>query len=539
MKLWMRIALLLPLLFLGLFFFYPLGAIMSRSLRLAGAGWPDVSYLSRLLWFTTWQAGASTLLTLAVGLPGAHVLARYHFRGRSLLRALTTVPFVMPALIVAAAFWSLIGPRGALNLALMQLLRTDTPPIRLQHTIWIVLLAHVFYNYSVVVRVVGSMWEQLDPHLEEAAQVLGASRRRAWLEVTLPQLMPAVVAAALLVFAYCFTSFGVMMILGGPRFATLEVEIYRQAVHMLNLPLAAALSVVQMLFTLALMSAYTAFQRRSSRPLAYRSAAVVQKPPRTLGEQMWIVGNVTLMLVLLAVPLAALVWRSLTIDGKPTLRNYLALTTNPRRSYFFTPPAVAVRNSVLFASTATSLSLTLGLLGAYLVADRQAGGHRLRAWLDPLFLLPLGTSSVTLGFGYLIAFGRPPLNLISSPLLVPVAHALIAFPFVLRAVLPALRSIRPALREAAATLGATPWRVWLEVDLPLLKRALAVGAVYAFTISIGEFGATLLIARAEYATMPVVIYRSLSQPGAANVGQAMAMSTLLMAVCAVAFLIIG
>ncbi len=535
----MRIVLLIPLLFLALFFFYPLGAIISRSQLLSAGGRFDASYLTRLLWFTTWQAGVSTLLTLAVGLPGAHVLARYRFRGRSLLRALTTIPFVMPALIVAAAFLSLIGPRGALNLVLMRLLRLDSPPIRLQHTIWIVLLAHVFYNYSVVIRVVGSLWEQLDPHLEEAAQVLGADRRRTWLEVTLPQLAPAVAAAALLVFAFCFTSFGVMMVLGGPRLATLEVEIYRQAVHMLNLPLAAALSVVQMAFTFALMSAYAALQRRTSRPLAYRSAAAAQRLPRSAGERIWVAANVALMVILLLAPLAALVWRSFTVEGRPTLRNYVALAINSRRSYFFISPATAVRNSLLFATAATLLSLTLGLLGAYLVAGHNAGSRRWRAWLDPLFLLPLGTSSVTLGFGYLIAFGRPPLNLITSPLLVPVAHALIAFPFVVRALLPALRSIRPTLREAAATLGAVPWRVWLEVDLPLLRRALAVGAVYAFTISIGEFGATLLIARAEYATIPVVIYRSLSQPGAANVGQAMAMSTLLMAICTVAFVIIG
>jgi thiamine transport system permease protein len=160
------------------------------------------------------------------------------------------------------------------------------------------------------------------------------------------------------------------------------------------------------------------------------------------------------------------------------------------------------------------------------------------AWLDPLLVLPLGISAVTLGFGYILAFNRPPLNLITSPFLVPVAHTLIAFPFVLRSVLPALRGIRPGIREVAATLGSPPLRIWWTIDLPLIARSLAVGAVYAFTISIGEFGATLLIARTEYATIPVVIYRYLSQPGVMNLGQALAMSALLMGICAVSFVLI-
>jgi len=153
-------------------------------------------------------------------------------------------------------------------------------------------------------------------------------------------------------------------------------------------------------------------------------------------------------------------------------------------------------------------------------------------------MLPLGTSAVTLGLGYIVALDRPPLNLRTSPLLVVLAHTLIALPFVLRSILPALRSIHPRLREAAALLGASPWRVWQEVDLPIVARAVLVGAVFAFTVSLGEFGATSLIARPERPTMPIAIYRFLGRPGAANYGQALAMATLLMVVCAVGFLAI-
>ncbi len=529
----------LPILFLLIFFFYPLGVILASSLQWAGlSSLPSLGQFTRLLWFTTWQAAVSTLLTLALGLPGASVFARYQFPAKSVLQALTTIPFVMPTLIVATAFVSLIGPNGIGNVVLQRLLRLSGPVLDLQHTIWVILLAHVFYNYSVVLRVVGTFWSNLNPALEESARVLGAGRWRAWREVVLPQLAPAVVSAALLTFLFCFTSFGVVMILGGPRFATIEVEIYRQTAQMLNLPFAALLALLQLAITFAVTSAYTALQRRTARPLQYRSPQATQRVPDSRQAKAWIAANVSLMSLLLLAPLAALIWRSLTLGGTFTLAYYAALSADLGGSYFFISPTVAIRNSLAYGAATVALSLVLGTLGAYLLTDRIRSLQRLVAWLDPLLILPLGASAVTLGLGYLTAFNRPPVNLVTSPALVPIAHSLIAFPFVLRTVLPALRSIRPSLRQAAAVLGSTPSRVRWTIDLPLLARALATGAVYAFTISVGEFGATLLLARPEYATVPVLIYRYLSRPGLANAGQSLAMSTILMGICALGFLLI-
>ena len=178
-----------------------------------------------------------------------------------------------------------------------------------------------------------------------------------------------------------------------------------------------------------------------------------------------------------------------------------------------------------------SLIHILGIISAYLLA-------RPRSWLtlilDPLFLLPLGVSAVTLGFGYTVALG----SLRTSPLLTPIAHSLIATPFVVRTILPALRSIDPRLREAAAVMGASPTVVRWEIDRPLLWRAGLVAAVFAFTISLGEFGATLLVGRPDFPTMPLVIYKALSQPGLLNYGQALAMSTILMAVCTASLVLI-
>lgn len=546
-KLLRWLVLLLPLLFFLLFYLYPLAGIM--RLGLAPEGRIDVAaltelfrsaYLLRVLWFTIWQAAVSTLLTLLLAIPGAYVLARYRFRGKTLVRALATLPFVMPTVVVAAAFMNLLGPQGVVNTRLMDWFQLQSPPLRLSQTVWIILLAHVFYNYSISLRLLSAYWQNLSPSLSQAASMLGASPFRAFREVTLPLLRPAIAAAAVLVFIFCFTSFGVIVILGGPRFATLEVEIYRQAINLFNLRLAAALSLWQLIFTFFMMWFYTRTQARLSRPSRAVTSRTIDRPPQTRRERLAVVVTVTGILVFIGIPLFFLVARSLQGASGPTTAYYRALFTNREDSLFFVPPVQAITNSLLIALAATALSVVLGLISAQLLlrnpAHARSGTEAPRArLLEPLLTLPLATSAVVLGLGYLVSLSRPPLALRSSILLLPIAHAVVAMPFVLRSVLPGFRAIVPSLREAAAVMGADEWRVWREVDWPLIRRPLLVGALFAFTISMGEFGATVFLVRPQTPTIPVAIYRFLGQPGALNYGQALAMSVLLLFVCAVAF----
>jgi len=529
----------LPLLFLAIFFFYPLVTILRLSFGALGdAGLGTIGALLgqpffwQILWFTTWQAAASTILTLLFGLPLAYLFAHYEFPGKALLRALATVPFVMPTVVVAAAFTALVGKQGLLNQGLQTLFNLETPPLELVGTVWIILLAHAFYNVSVIIRTVGGFWANVSPRLHEAAAILGASPLVVFWRVTLPLLLPSIIASGLLIFLFCFTSFGVVLILGGVGFATLEVEIYRQAVNLFNLPVAAFLSLVQMALTFIVMAFYTRLQARLTVTLDF--APSVQSTAQIGGRwQRWLVQALLFASIgVLLLPLLTLAWRSVTLgDEGWTWRYYQELTVNRRQSAFFVQPIVAVRNSLIFALATMILSLVLGIISAYLLARPR---RWLTAILDPIFLLPLGTSAVTLGFGYIVAMG----SWRTSLLLTPIAHTLIAAPFVLRTFLPALRSIDPRLREAAALLGASPLHAWWEVDAPILLRALLVSATFAFTISLGEFGATLLISRPDMPTMPVIIYRALTQPGLLNYGQALAMSTILMAVCAISLVII-
>jgi thiamine transport system permease protein len=549
----------LPILFFVLFYFYPLGTIFKVSFfpegQLQLGALRDIittPYYWNILWFTLWQALLSTFLVLVLAFPGAYVFARYRFRGKETIRTISTLPFVLPTVVVANAFLALIGTRGILNSWLMNTFNLSQPPINLQFTIWAILLAHIFFNYSIALRIISSAWQNIGPELGQAAQMLGASPRRVFWSITLPLLRGPVMAAGVLIFIFCFTSFGVVLILGGPRYATLEVEIYRQAVNLFNLPVAAALSIFQIFFTFAFMWLYTRHQARTSHAMDLKSAQTIEKPLRTLRDRLIVYSNLLLMLLLLGLPLAALVLRSLQGADGWTLRFYQELFVNRQGSLFFVPPAEAILNSTGFALATVLLATSLGLISAWTLAGRETpvayengrNGllNRLQATVKPLldsmFMLPLATSAVTLGFGFILALNRPPLNLRRSLILVPIAHTLVAMPFVIRSVLPAMRRINPRLREAASLLGADPQSVLVHVDWPLIRRALLVGAVFAFTISMGEFGATVFIARPQTPTMPVAIFRFLGQPGALNYGQAMAMSCLLMLVCAVGFIAI-
>jgi thiamine transport system permease protein len=519
---------LVPLAFLAVFFVYPVLAILGRGLVPDGA--LDVSplrevardpSLREVIWFTLWQAALSTALTIVIALPGAYVLARLRFPGRGVVRALATVPFVLPTVVVGSAFLSVLGNGGPLA------------GLDLDQTLTAILIAHVFFNYAVVVRVVGSLWEHLDPRPEEAARMLGAGRLRAFASVTLPALRGALAAAASIVFLFSFTSFGVILILGGPSYSTLETEIYRQTVELLDLPVAAALTIVQLVAVLALLAVTGRAQGREARALRLQPAALTARRPRGAGERALLAGTLAVMAALLGGPLAVLVGRSFATSGGPSLGYYRALGELRAGSTFFVPPVEAIRNSLVFGAVATVIAVVVGGLAAVVLTSNRGGVRGLLARaFDSVLMLPLGVSAVTVGFGFLIALDEPPLDLRSRPVLIPIAHALVAMPLVIRIMVPTLRAIEPRLREAAATLGASPARVWREVDLPVVARAALVAAGLAFAVSLGEFGATIFIARPDDPTLPVLIYRLLGQPGPLNFGAAMAASTILMALTA-------
>ncbi len=517
----------IPALFLGYFFVYPLVSISIRALTTDGSFGlgavgevlTDPAFRS-IAWFTLWQAVVSTILTVLVAMPAAWAFARYTFPGKRVLRAVTLVPFVLPTLVVGTAFLALVGPKGALG-------------VDLTGTAWIILLAHIFFNYAVVVRGVGAYWERFDPSIEDAARTLGASPFRTFTTVTLPLLRPALASTSALVFLFSFTSFGVVLLLGDLSRTTIEVEIYRQVTAMFRLDLAAILAIFQMFGVGVILVLYGRFQRRTA--VTFRHDIAKPRVPATRTERFLVTGAVGSMIGIVGVPLVFLIGRSFVEPGGSIgIANYAAIGSLSRQSAAFTDPMTAIGNSLRFAVIAALIALFIGVLASAALAYSS---KRVSTSFDVFVMLPLGTSAVTIGFGFLIALDWP-VDIRAWLMLIPIAHALVAIPFVVRTTTPTLGSVQQLLRDAAATLGARPWVAWWTVDFPLILRAILVGAAFAFAISMGEFGATAFIARPSAPTIPIAIFKLLGRPGGTPFGAAIALSVVLMVITAAAILVI-
>lgn len=518
----------IPIVFLAVFFLYPVGALLWRGLAPHGhldAGplvdvWRSAT-TAQVLWFTVWSAGIATVLAVLLGLPLAHALYRLSFPGRDLIRGIVTLPFVLPTVVVGLAFTQLFGGNGWLG------------GWGLSGTGTAIVIGLVYFNIGVVVRTVGRFWQDLDPRLGQAAAALGASPTRVWLTITLRSLLPAIAAAASVVFLFCATAFGVVLMLGGLRYSNLETEIYYLTTQQFDLASATALSVLQLLAIVVLL---LLVGRIKPRRLT-RVASAARRP--ALRDAASLVVTALVAAAVLA-PLASLVTGSLRRDGHWSLHYFQALSSDGAEpgggSALLVSPLTALSNSLQNAVIASVIALVLGLLVSYLVTRPQHSGAarwiQLSRTLDGVFMLPLGVSAVTLGFGFLITLNRAPLDLRGSFWLIPIAQALVALPLVVRTVVPIWRSVDERQRHAAATLGAPPWRVLLDVDLAAVGRATLTAAGFALAVSMGEFGATSFLARDDAPTLPVAIYRLLSRPGPDNFGMAVAAATILALVSA-------
>ncbi len=509
----------LPLGFLVVFFAWPVGAI----LRLGFVDGEVLAALAegetwRLAWFTVAQAAGSTLIAVVAGLPVAFLLARVRLPGVAVVRTLVLVPFVLPTVVVGLAFRALWTDGGWISIA----------------------LANAFFNVAVVGRTVAGLWAVLDTRAEDAARALGASRWRAFRSVTLPALMPAITSAAAVVFLFCATSFGVVLILGGARYRTLETEIYLRTENLLDLTGAAALSLVQIAAVLAALLLGAAARKRRESALRLRSRRETARRP--VGGEWAVVGAAVVVLGLLLTPIVALLVRSVSTADGWSLAGYRALSSTGNDGTLQVSGWEAALNSLRTATDATVLAMVIGVSASVLlVALRRAPGRLARGVgesMDAALMLPLGVSAVTVGFGYLITLDALPGDLRRSPLLVPLAQALVVIPLVIRTVLPVVRSIDDRLRQAAATLGASPARVWREIDVPLTFRAVVAAAGFGYVVALGEFGATSFLARPQTPTLPVAIAALIARPGQLNNQMAYAACALLMLVTAAAVIVI-
>lgn len=532
--------------FLIIFFYLPL------SLVLKGALFPDggsfslknitivltSEYNRRIIGFTITQALLSTLFTIFIGLPGAWLLATRNFPGKKILKAVSAVPFVLPSILVVLGFVIFFGNNGYLNRTVMSITGSSEPPFRILYSMKAIILAHGFYNFPIVLRLVSTLWEKLDPSIATAAESLGAGRIRLFFTVTLPQILPAVLASAALVFVFCFTSFAVILVLGGgPAYTTLEVEIYRQARISLDMDAAAALSVVGIFITLIFVYLNIHFQSS----LNYHEN--IQPGRKFYRQKKQATGSfipgisiyIFFLALLVAAPVLSVIIKSFINSGRGTGNSTFSISAykdiiNPTPGNYGMTLFRAIGNSISYAFYTVILSIFIGTLISYALRSKK------KFWgiLDTLFMLPISVSSVILGLGYLKIMNYIDAPVRDLPVLIILAHTVIAYPFVIRSVKPVLDKIKPNIIHAALSLGETPYKVFLGIELPLIKSAIFAGAAFSFAISIGEMNATILLASENTLTIPIMMYRLI---GSYNFIGACALGTVLIVFTALSFVL--
>ena len=502
----------LPLTFVAVLFYWPVVRVTSIGFSgnwLATLAEPKTL---EIIWFTLWQAGVSTFLTLLVAIPGAYLLYRRTFPGQQLIKALITVPFVLPSIVVAVGFavfrnfhdfWVELGFTFLLD------------PVY-----WII-AAHVFVNYSIAVRTIGGVWATLDAEVEEAAALDGAGRIKTLFAISLPQLRPAIFSASALVFLFSATSFGIVLVLGGGQVLAIETAIYFAATQFLDLEGAAALVLVQTLITaLAFFVGSSLAKGTIGLEQVFEE---VRKPPVDLRDLPAVLVTAVVVFGLILMPLLLVLVEAFQVGDGFGFENFENLATRGARDLLNISVLDAALNSLRNMVVAASIAFALGTIVSWLLVRTS------KKFLDLVFLAPLGVSSVVLGFGFLVSFDAQWFALRSSWLIAPLAQALIALPMVIRLVYPALVSIGREPIDNASLDGASSWQTWRFVESGMIKGVLFTAVGYAAIISVGEFGASSFLAYGSQGTIPTLLFRLISRPGEQNYGMAMAVSAILIA----------
>lgn len=464
--------------------------------------WQDDYLRWRVVWSLA-QAAITCVLAFALGLPLAWVLARFEFTGRTLVLRLLMLPFVVPTLVAALGVLALWGPRGVLSGWL---------GINLQDTPWLLLYGNLFFNLCLVVRAGVDALGQVNARQVAAARSLGATPWRAFWRIEWPAISPWLMSSLCLVFLYCFAGFGLALVLGGPRFGTVEVEIYTLVAHELQLGQASVLALWMLLLTGAVALIYAMLEKRLAAPS--RVEPVARHTPKGFAQWLSLLAALAVLFVICALPILAIVWQAVTAGGSAW-----AVVLDGEVQ-------VAISNTLRFSAVALVLATTLGVLHA-LALQRSV------LWRAAAFL-PFVVSPVTVAFGLLLLY---PSWTASLPLLLA-TYAVLAYPFVAKSLASGLDSLPPHVLQAARTLGANPQRTFWRVTLPLLRPTLRRGMAFAAATALGEFAVTLFLSRPEWATLTTLIYQRLGHPGAASLDQAFVLACVLMGLALLAFLLI-
>jgi len=526
-KLLLLLLFIVPFLLLAVFFYVPVITVFITGFSKDGlkAVLAD-SYCRSICLFSLKQGALSTLLSAAIGFPGAYILARYSFRGKGFLKALITVPYVLPPIAAVLGIVLLIGNNGIINRALMALSGAEQPPLQLLYSLKAILIAHTFYNIPLFIRFVYPVWENIPASMYEAGKSLGAGRWRLFRTVTCPWLLCAFIAACALIFVLCFMSFSIVLVLGGnPQYSTMEVEIYKLARTTSNITKACALGGIESLITLLFISLYTAAgHQQNSYPLPVGKHGTVPAKKLSMHHFPAII-YIAFLVIYVAMPMVTIALNSFTgksgwgKSGSFTLSWYKAFT----QPNMYNP----VLNTLFIAVSTVICAIVLSIIISAVISRWPKGSFLIQIF----FFASLGISSILLSLGFMLTISnlgfRP-----NGKLLLIAVHTAAVLPFTIKAISLFYSRINSRCIECAQSLGAKPLRILWTVKLPMIKNGIFTAGIFAFAVSAGEVNGALMLAPEGFTTMPVAIYRLI---GAYRFYQACAMGTVLLLICIAAF----
>nr|WP_246433822.1 iron ABC transporter permease [Spirochaeta isovalerica] len=532
-------------LFILIIFYIPLGGVLIKGLQnskgafsLEGIGHIlGSSYYRSIIGFTFFQALLSTVLSVLIGLPGAWILSHYSFPGKRILKAVITIPFILPSILVVLGFVLFFGKSGTLNSLLNRL---GLGELKILYSFKAIIIAHIFYNFPIAIRIISSLWAKIPRNQIMAARSLGAGKIRIFFTITLHQIFPAILTSSMIIFIYCFMSFAIILVLGGgPELTTVEVEVYRLAKVSLDINKGSSLALIQSTLTLIFMFIYSSLERFKSfeEKLLYRD----QKPPYRFKADwptVFIFLYFIFVLILLIAPPLSVIGESFrernSLSGNEvfSLRWYKEIFFPTAQGTYSRIAFQSLKNSLIYGFSTVILTIPVSLLISRALSVKNIPFAGLT---ELIFVLPLGVSSVILGMSYMRLSNFLPGDFRGSAWLVILAHSAIAMPLAFKSVLSIYRKIKKSLREAGQNLGASRFRIFRDIELPLLKSGILTGATFAFAVSIGEMNATLMLSQPGTTTLPIAIYRLI---GSYKFYGACALGSILMFICLIAFLAI-
>ena len=530
-KLPAEIVKLIPFFFILLAFYLPLINLFSTGVSIAYfKEFLSKPYYLRIFVFTLKQAFLSSFFSVVPAIAGAYFLSHYSFPFKKPIKAITAVPFVLPPILVVLGFVLLFGNNGLINRTLMSIFSLEESPLKILYSFRAIILAHVFFNFPLAVRLISSTWEKISVSVIEAAKSLGAGKTRVFTQAVLPQLLPSILASFALIFILCFMSFSIILVLGGgPKNSTVEVEIYRLARISFNIPGACTLAIVQSAVSLIFLLIYTYFQKKNVSAVPADSNETLTEKKVSKYSVIILLIFLFILFVLIILPMAVIIIES--FKYKTSRGSEIIYSLHWYKKSFSEIGFRPVRNSLFLASVNTIVSVFMALLASSYSSKNRKG---VQVFIELFFTMSLGVSSIILTLSYIKFmndFSLKPVGWI--PLVA--AHTMAFLPFVFKSISIFYDRIDRSIIESAMSLGGSGRRIFFSIEIPMVKNGLFTGAVLAFALSMGEINATLMIAPENFITIPIAIYRLI---GSYNFFQACAMGTILIVTSAVSFMVL-